>query len=104
MILILYAHFQWIHLCQKQDFLKNTLNEISDKVYEKVLDTYKRKVESISQQAYPVLKDVYERMSATYENVVVPISDGTRVFQVVTNLKATVESEGKELANHMKKL
>ncbi|MDQ1332557.1 MAG: preprotein translocase subunit SecA, partial [Bacteroidota bacterium] len=86
-----------------QDFLKNSIDEIADKVYEKVLDTYKRKVESISQQAYPVLKDVYERMSATYENVVVPISDGTKIFQVVTNLKATAESGGRELAKSYEK-
>ncbi len=69
-------------------------HDVTDKVYAKVLDTYKRKVESISAQAYPVLKDVYDRMSHVYENVVVPISDGVRVYQVVTNLKATAESEG----------
>jgi preprotein translocase subunit SecA len=86
-----------------EDFKKGTADLVIEKVYAKVLDTYKRKVESISQQAYPVLKDVYERMSATYENVVVPISDGARVFQVVTNLKATVESEGKELAKAYEK-
>lgn len=86
-----------------QEFLKNPANEIIDLVYAKVLDTYKRKVESISQQAYPVLKDVYERMSHVYENVVVPISDGVKVFQVVTNLKATAESEGKELAKAYEK-
>jgi len=86
-----------------QDFVKNSIDEVTDKVYDKVLDTYKRKVESISKQAYPVLKDVYERMSATYENVVVPISDGTKVFQVVTNLKATAESEGRELAKSYEK-
>jgi len=84
-------------------FLKDPTNEVIDKVYEKVLDTYKRKVESISQQAYPVLKDVYERMSHQYENVVVPISDGVKVFQVVTNLKATAESEGRELAKSYEK-
>jgi preprotein translocase subunit SecA len=84
-------------------FLKESTNEVIDKVYEKVLDTYKRKVESISQQAYPVLKDVYERMSHQYENVVVPISDGVKVFQVVTNLKATAQSEGKELAKSYEK-
>ena len=84
-------------------FLKEPTNEVIDKVYEKVLDTYKRKVESISQQAYPVLKDVYERMSHQYENVVVPISDGIKVFQVVTNLKATAESEGRELAKSYEK-
>jgi len=87
----------------QQDFLKGQANEVTDRVYAKVLETYKRKVESISQQAYPVLKDVYERMSHVYENVVVPISDGLRVFQVVTNLKATAESEGRELAKAYEK-
>jgi preprotein translocase subunit SecA len=87
----------------ENDFMKNTTQEIIDVVYTKVLETYRRKVETISQQAYPVLKDVYERMSHVYENVVVPISDGARVFQVVTNLKATAESEGRELARSYEK-
>jgi len=86
-----------------EDFLKGASNEIIDNVYAKVLDTYKRKEESISQQAYPVLKDVYDRMSHVYENVVVPITDGIKVFQVVTNLKATAESEGEELAKAYEK-
>lgn len=87
----------------KDEFLKNGPEEIIEKVYEKVVETYKRKVEAISQQAYPVIKDVYERMAHAYENVVVPVSDGLRVFQVVTNLKATAESEGKELARSYEK-
>jgi preprotein translocase subunit SecA len=93
--LILFVRFQWI--------LKSPTAEITDDVYKKVLDTYKRKEEAISAQAYPVLKDVYEKMSHVYENVVVPVSDGVRVFQVVTNLKATAESGGKELAKAYEK-
>jgi preprotein translocase subunit SecA len=85
------------------DFRKVDSEVVTDKVYARVLDTYKRKVETISSQAYPVLKDVYDRMAHTYENVVVPISDGVRVFQVVTNLKATAESEGRELARSYEK-
>ena len=87
----------------QQEFLKAVSDEILDKVYRKVLETYKRKEEAISKQAYPVLKDVYERMSHVYENVVVPISDGVRVFQVITNLKTTAESEGRELARAYEK-
>ena len=86
-----------------EEFLKSTPDEVVEAVYSKVLGTYKRKVESISQQAYPVLKDVYDRMSHAYDNVVVPISDGVKVFQVVTNLKASAESEGKELARSYEK-
>jgi preprotein translocase subunit SecA len=85
------------------EFRKSVAGEVTEKVYIKVLDAYKRKVESISAQAYPVLKDVYERMSHQYENVVVPITDGVKVFQVVTNLKATAESEGRELARSYEK-
>jgi len=85
------------------DFKELNATEVTDKVYAKVLDTYKRKEESISAQAYPVIKDVYEKMSHTYENVVVPISDGARVFQVITNLKATAESEGRELSRSYEK-
>ena len=87
----------------KDEFLKNGPEEIIEQVYGKVVETYRRKVEAISQQAYPVIKDVYERMAHAYENVVVPVSDGLRVFQVVTNLKATVETEGKELARSYEK-
>jgi preprotein translocase subunit SecA len=87
----------------QEEFLKSSSDEIVEKVYKKVLETYKRKEEAISKQAYPILKDVYDRMSHVYENVVVPISDGIKVFQVVTNLKATAESEGKELAKAYEK-
>ena len=88
---------------REEEFRKKTADEVTETVYIKVLDTYKRKEDAISAQAYPVLKDVYDRMSHVYENVVVPITDGTRVFQVVTNLKATAESEGKELAKAYEK-
>jgi len=88
---------------KENDFRKMNTADITNQVYEKVLDTYKRKVESVAAQAYPVLKDVYERMSHQYENVVVPITDGVKVFQVITNLKATAESEGRELSRSYEK-
>lgn len=87
----------------EKDFSDLKSDEITERVYTKVIDTYKRKIETISKQAYPVLKDVYEKMSHVYENVVVPISDGVRIFQVVTNLKATTESEGRELVKAYEK-
>jgi len=87
----------------RQEFLKDNNQDIIDAVYDKVLDAYRRKGEVISTTALPVLKDVYERMSATYENVVVPITDGARTYNVVTNLKSAVGSEGKELLRSFEK-
>ena len=87
----------------KPELLKGNIQDIVDVVYAKVLDAYKRKGEVISSTAFPVLKDVYERMSATYENVVVPITDGARTYNVITNLKASVDSQGKELLRSFEK-
>jgi preprotein translocase subunit SecA len=88
---------------KESDFRNLNSSQVTEKVYDNVLDTYKRKIDAISAQAYPVLKDVYERMSHTYENVVVPITDGVKTYQVITNLKANAESEGKELSRSYEK-
>jgi preprotein translocase subunit SecA len=88
---------------REAEFTNLKTADITETVFDKVQNTYKRKVESISEQAYPVLKDVYDRMAHQFENVVVPVTDGIKVYQVVTNLKATVESEGKELARAYEK-
>jgi preprotein translocase subunit SecA len=87
----------------KAEFSKNSNEEVNESVYAKVLEAYRRKSDIISSTAFPVLKDVYERMSATYENVVVPITDGARTYNVITNLKGAVESQGKELLRSFEK-
>jgi preprotein translocase subunit SecA len=87
----------------RSDFNKRNNDEIIDVIYSKVLDAYRRKGEVAASTALPVLKDVYERMSATYENVAVPFTDGVRTYNVITNLKAAVESEGKELLRSFEK-
>jgi preprotein translocase subunit SecA len=87
----------------RPEFTGKSNEEITDAVYAKVLEAYRRKSEIISATAFPVLKDVYDRMSATYENVVVPITDGARTYNVVTNLKAAVETQGRELLRTFEK-
>jgi preprotein translocase subunit SecA len=78
-------------------------NELVDQIYEDILGAYKRKQESISDQAMPVINQVYEHQREVYENIVVPVSDGTRVFQVLANLEKCYNSEGKELVRSYEK-
>ena len=76
---------------------------IWDKIYEILLEAYKRKQESISEQAMPVINQVYEHQRQQYENIVVPVSDGARVFQVLANLENCYNSGGKELVRSYEK-
>ncbi len=87
----------------REQFLQKNVSELTDTLYKKLLEVYKRKEEAIAAQAYPVLKDVYDRMAHVYENVVVPVSDGVKVFQVIANLKLTADTKGKEIVRAYEK-
>ncbi len=84
-------------------FLKEDANELSDKLFKLVLDTYKRKEEVIAKQSYPVIKDFYVESGQTYENIVVPITDGAKTLQVITNLEKSYKTEGRDLVKSYQK-
>ena len=86
-----------------EEFLKGRPEELVDQLHENVWKSYVRKVDTMARQALPVIKNVYETKAELYENIVVPISDGQRVFQITTNLKRAYETEGKELARSFEK-
>ena len=81
----------------EDEFVKLTVDEITEKVYRMAQEGYKRKSEFISTTAYPVIENVYKNQSSTYENIVVPFTDGVRNLQVVTHLEKAYKSEGKEI-------
>jgi preprotein translocase subunit SecA len=87
----------------EEEFKKLNTNEISQKIYDKMINAYNRKVETIAKQAYPVIKNVYETKSLIYKNIVVPISDGTRIFQIICNLEKAYRNKGKELVKSYQK-
>ena len=87
----------------QEEFLKLNGQDIVERIYSVVKDSYKRKEETIAGQAFPVIKEVYEKHSHQYENIVVPITDGTKTIQVITNLKNSYESEGRELVKSYQK-
>ncbi len=87
----------------EETFQKGDKNQITDEIYNVALEAYKRKIDVISNQAYPVIADVYLKQSAIYDNIVVPITDGAKVYHIVTNLKKAYETHGKELTRSFEK-
>jgi len=88
---------------KEDEFSKLNVNEITERIYHAMIDTYNRKVQNIAKQAYPVIKDVYEKKSHIYTNIVVPISDGRRLFQIICNLEKAYQNKGKELVKSYQK-
>ncbi len=87
----------------EEEFSDLKPDEISQSIYGKMIDGYKRKVETISKQAFPVIKNVYETKKEVYKNIVVPITDGKKVFQIICNLEKAYENNGKELVKSYQK-
>ncbi len=86
-----------------EEFLKGNPAELADKLYNEVWSAYKRKIEAIAKQAYPVIKDVYETKSQQYKNIVVPFTDGQKMMQISTNLEKAYKTEGAELVKSFEK-
>ncbi|MAO33400.1 MAG: preprotein translocase subunit SecA [Flavobacteriales bacterium] len=87
-----------------EDEFKNlSSNEITEKVFEHCYRSYKNKSETIAKQAFPVIKNVYENQSSTYENIVIPFTDGLKTLQIVTNLKEANDTEGKNIPESIEK-
>ena len=82
----------------EQEFQDLDMHEIVEKTYQSCYRNYQLKSENIAQKAFPIIKDVYEKQSATFENIVIPFTDGMKTLQVVTNLKESVEQEGDNIA------
>jgi len=87
----------------EEDFSKNPVIETINTVYESALQAYQRKVEHNMQQAMPVIKDVFENQGEQYENIVIPFTDGRRIFQIITNLRKSYETQGREMIRSFEK-
>ena len=87
----------------EEEFRKMNPSEISNAIFESMIAAYNRKVDAISKQAFPVIKHVYETKKEVYQNIVVPISDGKRVFQIICNLEKAYNNKGKELVKSYQK-
>ncbi len=78
-------------------------DEQTQKIVEKAISGFKRKTEKLAEIAQPVIKDVYENQGAMYQNILIPITDGKRVYNISTNLKEAYETGSKALVKSFEK-
>ena len=86
-----------------EEFKELKHNQLTDKLFEEALKTFKRRMERIAQVAHPVIKQVYENQGAMYENIMIPITDGKRMYNISCNLKEAYETESKVITKSFQK-
>ena len=87
-----------------EDFYNQSNDKaIAAKLHEHMLETYERRMDTMVQRAFPIVKNVYEKQAAVYTNIAIPISDGRKMLTLPVDLKKAYESEGKEIARALSK-
>jgi preprotein translocase subunit SecA len=85
-----------------EEFADTKTEEIVETVYAKAYQNYKEKSVRIAEKVYPVIKNVYEN-EKHYENIAIPITDGIKTINVVSNLEKAYNDGGKEVALSIEK-
>ena len=84
-------------------FTSNKSTELMHQVAEAAHATFKRKMDKLSAIALPVIKQVYEKQGQQSENILVPVSDGKRIFNVTTHLETAYNNGAKEVVKSFEK-
>jgi preprotein translocase subunit SecA len=93
----MYKYFAIEMPVNEEEFFKMDSDELSDIVYHKVYETYKMRSELIRTMAMPVITEVFQNQGQKFENIIIPITDGTKSMQLPVNLASAFNSQGKEL-------
>jgi preprotein translocase subunit SecA len=84
------------------DFEKHSEADLHEMLYKESLLHYKAKNARIADSAFPVIKQVFEQQNS-FQNIVVPFTDGIKALQVVTNLQTAYDTRGKALIHDFEK-
>jgi preprotein translocase subunit SecA len=87
-----------------EDTFRNEKKEIlAERAFDAAITNYKYKTERLAQIANPVIKQIHEKQGQMYENILIPITDGKRMYNISCNLKKAYESECKEIVRSFEK-
>ncbi len=87
----------------EEQFREGVTEKLLEDSYQAAISSFNRKTERIQTVAWPVIKQVYENQGAMYERIVVPVTDGKRMYQIPCDLKEAYETEAKSVVKQFEK-
>ena len=85
------------------EFNNGKRDALTDQLFAAAMDLFKKRTEMMAQIAYPVIKQVYETQGDRFRDILIPITDGKRLYQIPVNLKTAADTEGKEVVKAFEK-
>ncbi|MCH4017245.1 MAG: preprotein translocase subunit SecA [Prevotella sp.] len=86
------------------EFENGNKNDLAERAFQSAMADFKRKTDRIQSVAWPIIKDVYEKQGQIYQRIMVPVTDGKRVYNIPCNLKEAYDSEAKSVVKQFEKV
>ncbi len=87
----------------EDEFKSQKEDQLIERTYTVVMENFKARMDKMAETVNPVVKQVYENQSALYENILIPVTDGKRIYNISCNLKTAYETESKDLIRSFEK-
>ena len=85
------------------EFINKNHEDLAEETFQVAMGNFKRKMEHVQEVAMPVIKQVYETQGQMYERIVVPLTDGRRMYNIPCNLKEAYDTECKSVVKEFEK-
>ena len=86
-----------------QQFIEEPHENLEENAFQLAMEAFKRKTDRIQAVANPVIKQVYENQGSQYERIMVPVTDGKRMYNIACDLKEAYDTESKSVVKQFEK-
>ena len=87
----------------EEEHINKNREQLEEEAFQAAIGNFSRKTEHIREVAQPIIKQVYENQGAMYERIMVPLTDGRRMYNIPCNLKEAYETESKSVVKEFEK-
>ena len=85
-------------------FVNEKHEDLAESSFQQAMAAFKRKTDRIQSLAMPIIRQVYENQGDRFERIMVPITDGRRMYNIPCNLKEAYDSECKSIVKQYEKM
>lgn len=86
-----------------EQFMSEPREKLTENAFQAAIENFNRRTERIQTVAQPIIAQVYETQGSRFERIMVPITDGRKMYNIPCNLKEAYETQSKSVVKEFEK-
>ena len=87
-----------------EQFYNEKHDNLAEGSFQQVMAAFKRKTDRIQAVAMPIIQQVYENQGDRFDRIMVPLTDGRKMYNIPCNLKEAYDTECKSIVKQFEKM